>query len=204
MATGLFQDHKIVERSLASVSVEALPFPGLFIAPTDYEVVGLLLYIGTAPGATHAVSVNCAVTAVSQVGASSLITPNPYNMWTTANVPTITGTAQSNIVAVQNQTLVNPNPYNLNYPLPGQSPVTGYETAQSPTTGTFTAVTTPPLVTKFQMSALTPPDNTYVDYNGITTAASILHTGDLVSFVVSGSSLGSSANLQMELVLNKR
>jgi hypothetical protein len=55
------------------------------------------------------------------------------------------------------------------------------------------------------MSTLVAPDNTYTDYNGITsTPASYIHAGDVLSFVIAGASPGSAANLQMELILLKR
>jgi hypothetical protein len=203
MASGLYPDAFVVERFLASVSATTITQP--WPVPFDCDVVGMMLVVGTAPGATHAVSVNVSNSPTSQISVVSA-----YNLWTTANVPTITGTATFNFTTTLDttfygsQSLVKNVPYSLNYPLPGPSGTTGFITAQSTSTGTSTPVTSPPTLTIPELTALVVPDNTYTDINSVTLVpASHLHAGDIASFVVSGSSLGSAANLEMELILLK-
>jgi hypothetical protein len=53
------------------------------------------------------------------------------------------------------------------------------------------------------MGALVAPDNTYTDFNGFTSAASHVHAGDILTFVVGGTA-GSSANLEVVLYCQKR
>jgi len=152
----------------------------------------------TAPGSTSSINVNVSDFPTSQQGGGGT-TVSAYNLWTSANVPTITGAAKSNLTAVQNISLVDNFPYALNYPLPGQSPVTGYKTAQATAQTTTTAVTSPPTFYEYQMSQMVAPDNTYVDYNGITQPALYVHAGDVLTFNIAGASPGSAANLEIVL-----
>lgn len=206
MSTGLYQDSFSVDIFLASVSAATLA--QVWIAPADVDVLGLLLHLGTACGATDGLHVNVSNLSTAQQGGSG--TPvSAYNLWTATNVPTILGTATNNIPAVVQTAVVDNVPYALNYPLPGQSPVTGYETAQSSAQGTFTAVTAPPTIYNYGGGALVAPDNTYTDYNGVLlTPASLVHSGDVLSFVItaagSGNSVGSAANLTLNLFVSKR
>lgn len=218
MTAGLYPSDIIIERFLASVSASTLAQK--FIAPCDLEVVGMSLFLGTAAGSTDGVAVNVSVVPTSQVtsvpsGAPNQSVTNPYNLWTATNVPTILGTAtQSPGTTISStfygsQNLVDNFPYALNYPLPGPSGTTGYETAQATSTVTQTPVTSPPTLYKFQSNALTAPDNTYTDLNNIaSTPASIVHAGDVLSFVVAaagtGASVGSAANLEIALLCVKR
>jgi hypothetical protein len=203
MSTGLYPNNATVERWLAgAVSAQTIAQP--YFVPFDSDVLGLILYAGTAPGGSNTFSVNVNNTPTSQTGGAGT-TVNAYNLWTATNVPTVTGTAHSNLTAQQTLQVVENIPYAINYPLPGPSGTTGFVTAQSTAQTTTNPVTSPPLVYKFSMSALVAPDNTYTDYNGFTgTPASFVHVGDVLSFVISGGSPGSAANLQMELILAKR
>ena len=59
------------------------------------------------------------------------------------------------------------------------------------------------------MGALTLPDNTYVDFNGVTQPTNHINAGDVLSFVVSAggtnSSIGAAAGtLSIILYLTKR
>lgn len=197
MASGLNPNNVLIERFLASVSAENLPQS--FVVPCDLDVVGLVANVGTAPGGSAAVKVN-----VSNSPTSQLATVAAYNLWTTGNVPTITGTAVNSFTTSTARTVVDNAPYALNYPLPGPSGTTGYETAQSTTQVTQSPVTAPPNEYVYAMGALLAPDNTYSDFNGVTQPASIVHAGDVLTFVVAGGSLGSSANLSVTLYCQKR
>jgi len=201
MSTGLYPDFFGVERFSASPATGNVT--QRFIAPFDLDVFGLLLYVTTAPGAGDTLTVNVSNLPTSQqCGTNASVAA--YNLWTAANVPSIVTTATTNVVTTNSTTLVENIPYALNYPLPGQSPVTGYETAQSTAQATYTAVTAPPNVFKYQMNALTTPDNTYTDYNGITlTPAGVVHAGDVLTFVIGGV-VGAAANLEMLLYCYKR
>jgi hypothetical protein len=210
MATGLYPDLEIVERFLASVSASTIT--QRFIAPCDLDVIGMLLFVSTAPGTNNGVAVNISNVPTSQVtsvpaGAANQAVTNPYNLWTAANVPTILGTATTNGVTSAPAVVAN-KPYALNYPLPGPSGTTGYFTAQSTSSGTSLPVTSPPSFYEYQLNALTAPDNTYTDLNNQTlTPASRLHAGDVLSFVItaagSGASVGSAANLEIAVYCNK-
>jgi hypothetical protein len=196
MATGLYPDLEIVERFLASVSASTIT--QRFIAPCDLDVIGMLLFVSTAPGTNNGVAVNISNVPTSQV------TSVPAGA---ANVPTILGTATTNGVTSAPAVVAN-KPYALNYPLPGPSGTTGYFTAQSTSSGTSLPVTSPPSFYEYQLNALTAPDNTYTDLNNQTlTPASRLHAGDVLSFVItaagSGASVGSAANLEIAVYCNK-
>ena len=206
MSVGLYPNSDIVERFLASVSASTLT--QRFIAPADYDVIGMLLYVSTAPGATDGVSVQISNFPTSQQGGSNS-SVSAYNLWTTANLPTILGTNTTNAVTSNSTTVIENIPYALNYPLPGPAGSVGYATAQATSQTTTNPVVAPPSLYKFQMTGgLVVPDNTYTDYNGITAATSIIHAGDVLSFVVgaagSNASVGSAANLEIALYLSKR
>jgi hypothetical protein len=196
MSSGLYPNTEVIERfSSGGISAGAVAQP--FMAPYDLDVVGLLIYLVTAPGTTASINVNVSDFPTSQQGGGGT-TVSAYNLWTAANVPTITGAAKSNSVAVQNISLVDNFPYALNYPLPGASPTTGYKTAQATAQTTQTAVTAPPTFFEYQMSQLVVPDNTYTDYNGQVQPASVVHAGDVLTFNIAGTP-GSAANLEMIL-----
>lgn len=194
MSSGLYGNIEILERNLASVTGTTI-FPP-FVAPCDLEVVGMVAHLGTAPGTTSTVIVNVSNAPTAQTGVSA------YNLWTAAKVPTITGASANNFTTSLLPSLIDNFPYALNYPLPGPAGSVGYVTAQASTQTTTNPVVAPPTFSAYRMGALTAPDNTYVDVNGVTQSTSIIHAGDISSFVVSGT-LGSAANLAISLYLNK-
>lgn len=203
MSTGMYPNNEVVERSLSGAVATETLFPS-FMAPYDFDVLGLVLYVQTAPGSTNSFSVNILNTPTSQQGGPGT-NVSAYNLWTPANAPTVTGAAKSNLTASQSTQVVENIPYALNYPLPGPAGTTGYVSAQATSQTTTNPVVSPPLLYKFSMSNLVVPDNTYTDYNGITgQPASLVHAGDILAFAITAPSPGSAANLQMELVLSKR
>lgn len=193
--------------TLAGAVSAATLFP-TFIAPCDLDVVGIAFSVGTAPGtgATTGFTVNVSVVPTSQASGGSE-TPNPYNLWTAANVPTIAFNAKTYPAVLSTfPTVVKNLPYALNYPLPGPSGTQGYATAQSTSQTTETPVTSPPTLAEYQMAAMVAPDNTYTDYNGITsTPASLVHAGDVLSFVTTAlaGGVGASAGLSGVLFFEK-
>lgn len=206
--TGLYPAPFAFERFLASVSAQTLG--QVLICPCDLEIVGLALNLGTAAGGTNGVTVNISDLPTSQNGSGQGYTQvNAYNLWTSTNVPTVAGTATSNMPSTTSdvfygtQNRVLNRPYQLKYPLPGPSGTTGFITAQSTALGTSTPVTSPPVMYLPSVTALVAPDNTYTDLNGITAVpASRVHAGDILSFViaaVSGGTVGSAANLEIVL-----
>lgn len=197
MASGLNPNIEIVERFLASVATGNMVQP--FVAPCDLDVVGLVASLGTAPGGSSVVTIN-----VNNSPTSQLSVVSPFNLWTTANVPSITGTSTKSFTTSA-PTVVNNKPYALNYPLPGPSGASGYVTAQSTTQTTQTPVVTPPTIAEYQISALVAPDNTYTDLNGVVgTSAARINAGDVLTFVLAGGGVGSAANLSISLFLLKR
>lgn len=200
MSEGLYPDRISIER------FEASPATGnvtqRFVAPYDFDVTGMLLWVSTAPGAATTMTVNVNDFPTSQQGGANP-SVGAFNLWTAANVPSIVNTATSNIVTTNSQTLIENLPYALNYPLPGPAGSVGYATAQAQSQVTTNPVVAPPTVYKFQMTNPIGPDNTYVGYNGITEAASLVRAGDVLTFVVGGS-VGASANLVMQLLGIKR
>ena len=210
MSTGLYPNLELVERFLGSVSATTLT--QRFIAPCDLDILGMALYVSTAPGATDGVIVNVSNSPTSQLPATA---PSgaanqsvaAYNLWTSANAPSILGTATNNLT-VTNTGVIENVPYALNYPLPGPSGTTGFKTAQSTSQTTETPVTAPPTIYEYGIAPLVAPDNTYTDLNGFTVPASTVHAGDVLSFVVtaggSAVSVGSAANLEIVLYTNKR
>lgn len=214
MSTGLYQDHFIVERFTASVTASTIA--QRYVAPVDLDVIGAILWLGTAAGGTGGVIVNVQNTPTSQTGGPGT-SVSPYNLWTAANAPSVLGTATTNLVVSQSNTffgtqqLVLNAPYALNYPLPGPSGTVGYITAQSNSLTTETPVVSPPTVYKTGITGYgaIAPDNTYTDYNGIAgTSASVVRAGDVLAFVITaggaGLSVGSAANLNIELIASKR
>jgi hypothetical protein len=186
---------ELVERFLSSYAAGSITQK--FIAPCDLEVQGLLATIGTAPGGTASVVFNLSISPTSQLGLVSA-----YNAWTTANAPTISGTSTNSFTTSVTSTVVKNIPYALNYPLPGPSGTSGYSTAQSTSQTTETPVTSPPTLSLYQMGALTAPDNTYLDYNGVSQSAGYLHAGDIVTFTVAAGAAGAgSAAGTVEIVL---
>ena len=214
MSTGLYQDHEIVERFVTSPTAQTIG--QRFVAPLDLDVLGCILWLGTAPGtgATTGLTVNVSVSPTSQIGGGGT-TVGAYNLWTAANVPTVAFNATNNLTLIQSnvfygsQTLVNNNPYALNYPLPGPSGTSGYVTAQSTSQTTESPVTSPPVIYRYGVNGFgaVAPDNTYTDYNGVAgTPASLVHAGDVLSFVITalGGGIGAAANLNIELITSKR
>jgi hypothetical protein len=205
--SGLYPSTVLVERFLASVSAETMAQK--FIAPCDLEILGMLLVLGTAAGAGDGVTVNVSNNPVAQANvASTQLSPNPYNLWTAANVPSVAGSATSNITSGTITTnaylgaLLENKPYALEYPFPGPPGTVGFETAQQTSQITSAPVTTPPTIVKFGITAgLVAPDNTYTDANGFTsTPTSTVHEGDILSFVIGAiSSVGAAANLEIVL-----
>ena len=200
---GLFLSPVIVERYLASVSSSTLA--QVFIAPTDLTVVGLVAVLGTAPGGTDTLKINISNSPTSQLtppaGAANQSVA-AYSLWTAANVPTIAGTAKTNVAISNTTSVIENTAYALNYPLPGPSGTTGYKTAQSTSQYTQSPVIAPPDMYVYELGALTGPDNTYSDLNGQTQSAALIHAGDVLSFVLTESA-GSSANLQISLFCQK-
>ena len=200
---GLFLSPVIVERYLASVSASTLA--QVFVAPTDLTVVGLVAYVGTAPASTDTVKIN-----VSNSPTSQLVSPAgaanqsvvAYSLWTAANVPTITGTATTSFTTSNSTSVIENTAYALNYPLPGPSGTSGYKTAQSTSQYTQSPVIAPPDMYVYELGALTGPDNTYSDLNGQTQSAALIHAGDVLSFVLTGT-VGSAADLQISLFCQK-
>jgi hypothetical protein len=204
---GVYPDRVFVERFSASPSAGNVA--QLYPVPQDLNVLGMMLVVGTAPGGTSTVTVNISVFPTSQQGQVGSINPPPgsYNMWTSKNVPTITGTA-TNSFTTTNTTAFGPTnaPYALNYPLPGPSGTVGYTTAQTQAAGiltTETPTTAPPFTYKAQLTPITAPDNTYTSTDATGDSAAKAHSGDIWTFVIGGS-IGSAANLEMLLVAIKR
>jgi hypothetical protein len=185
MSSGLYSNIELIERSQASYSAAAIAQP--FLCPCDMDVVGLGLWIGTAPGGTAGITVQ-----ISDSPTSQLASVSAYNLWTTANIPTISGTKQSNLLA--SSTTVNQNtPYAVNYPFPGPSGTVGYKTAQATSQTTETPVVAPPTITEYGITGLVAPDNTYTDLNGATQPASYIHAGDVLTFTVAAASGGAGS-----------
>jgi hypothetical protein len=202
MAGGIYASRIIIERFLASVSATTLS--QVFVAPFDLEVLGLIAAVGTAPGTSDGLTVN-----VSNSPTSQLANVSAYNLWTSANVPTILGTSKLSVTTDTTKTVVQNTPYALNYPLPGPSGTSGFVTAQRTTQSTETPVTAPPNMSVYELDGIVAPDNTYTDFNGATlTPASIVHAGDVLSFVVAaagtGASVGAAANLEIVLFATER
>ena len=206
---GLYPAPVIVERNSSS-SAAATLFPP-FVAPDDLEVFGIVLNLGTAPGAGDGVAVNVSNSPTAQLSASQGGTAvSAFNLWTTANRPTILGanTTSPGVPATFTSLAIN-KPYAVNYPLPGPSGTVGYITAQATTQTTETPVVTPPTTYKYGISGLVAPDNTYTDYNGVTgSPATIVHAGDVLTFVISAAgasvSVGAAANLEIVLYAQVR
>jgi hypothetical protein len=194
MSSGLYSNIELVERTQASYSAAAIGQP--FLCPCDMDVVGMALWIGTAPGAAAAVTVQ-----ISDSPTSQLASVSAYNLWTAANIPTISGTNKMNVSAVST-TVVQNTPYAVNYPFPGPSGSTGYKTAQATSTVVETPVVTPPTISEYGISGLVAPDNTYTDLNGVTQSASFVHAGDVLTFTVAAGTGGAgSAAGVVEIVL---
>lgn len=214
MSTGLYQDHFIIERFVTSPTAQTVG--QRYVAPVDLDVLGAILWLGTAAGtsAVTGLTVNVSNSPTSQTGGGGT-TVGAYNLWTAANVPSIAFNAVTNLSLIQSSTfygaqqLVNNNPYALNYPLPGPSGTVGYTTAQATALTTETPVTSPPVIYRYGVSGYgaVAPDNTYTDYNGaLATPASLVHAGDVLSFVITALSngVGAAANLNIELICSKR
>lgn len=194
---GLYASSILIERSLATVVAGDLT--PVFVAPCDLDVVGLLAHVTTAPGAGDEVTVNILNTPTSQSANVAA-----YDLWTTANVPTISGVALSSVGTTTSVAVIDNRPYALDYPLPGPAGTSGFETAQSTSYITQTPVTAPPQEYRYELDPYVAPDNTYTDFNGVVgTPASVVHAGDVLTFVVGGT-VGAAADLEVVLFVNKR
>jgi hypothetical protein len=207
MANGLYSNPIIIERTASSTFTTGTTFP-TFVAPADLTIVGLLAYVSTAPGGSFTVNVNNSPTSqgATPSGSTGLTAVGSYNLWTSANVPTITGPAKFS-TAITNTTAVIENlPYALNYPLPGATGAgtTGYVTAQQaaqatpPLGSNANAVSSPPKLYAYGLNNLVAPDSTYTDLNGITQSTALVHAGDVLTFVIGGTPT-SAVNLQISL-----
>lgn len=208
MSTGLYQDHFVAERFVASPTAQTVG--QRYVVPADADVLGLILWLGTAPGANSGVIANVNNLSTSQQG--GLGTPvGAYNLWTAANAPSVLGANTTNLTVVQTPLVTNV-PYALNYPLPGPAGTSGYITAQTNVLTVENPVLAPPTSYKVGVNPLygsVAPDAVFTDYNGVTgSPASYVRAGDVLSFVLtaggSGVSIGAAANLNIELVLCKR
>jgi hypothetical protein len=206
MSSGLYAGPVIIERSLASVATGNLV--QVFVAPADLVVVGLLAYTGTAPGGSTSLTVNISNSPTSQLNPPSGAANQSvvaYSLWTSTNVPTITGTAKFSTATTNTTTVIENVAYALNYPLPGATGAgtTGFITAQQTTLGSnANAVSSPPKMYEYALNSLVAPDNTYLDLNNQTQSAALVHAGDVLTFVVGGAA-GSAANLQITLFTQK-
>ena len=196
MSSGLYVSPIVVERYSGAVAAGNLAQP--FVAPADFDVLGLVAILGTAPGAGDSVSVN-----ISNSPTSQLANVAPYDLWSALAVPTISGTNTHSFTTSTTDTVVDNRPYALDYPFPGPAGVSGHETAQSTSLTTQAPVTAPPQISEYDMGALVGPDNTYSDFNGVTQSAALVHAGDILTFVVSGT-VGTAADLAVVLLLDKR
>ena len=213
MPAGVYPNFVTVERFMATVAAGAITTPlRAWVAPVDLEVVGVTMSVSAAPGGTGGVVLNIQNTPSSQL-ANTGVAPNPnvaaYNLWTTANAPSIlgAGTLYPSMPAAY-PTIITPQAYAQNYPFPGPAGTVGYTTAQSQTSTTSNPVLAPPNSYRFGPNLMVQPDNTYTDYNNVVAPASIVHAGDVLLFNVaaggSGNSVGSAANLEVVLLLVKR
>lgn len=208
---GLFQSPVLAERFYSAVTVGNLAQP--FVAPCDLEVISLVGRVGTAPGAGNTFTVNVNVTPTSQqVGLPSGVTAIPsYNLWSSANVPTISGTSTTTFVTSASDAdlgtlLLLNEPYALNYPLPGPlngpytdgTGVSGFYTAQSTSQQVQEPVVSPPPMYEYGMTTPVRPDAQYNDINGISQPTYWVHAGDVLTFTVGGT-VGSAADLSLVL-----
>jgi hypothetical protein len=211
MPGGLYANFVQVERfATGAVSAGPIATPyRAWVAPVDFEVIGLTLSFGTAPGTTLGAAVNIQNTPTSQMQNTGTA-PNPsvaaYNLWTTANQPTIIGSATAYpAYPATYPTNVAPQPYAQNYPFPGPAGTTGFTTAQQTALTTSAPVTAPPVVYRYGPNAMVAPDATYTDYNNVLAPANIIHAGDVLLFniIAAGTGIGGS-NLEAVLLLAKR
>ena len=221
MASGLYPNTENVERSAAASTTTWAFTP--FFTPIDLDVVGMAVYVPVALTTTQTLTVNATVTPNSQIAAaSSSGISATYNLWTTANVPTVAGpTATPAGNGKFNYTLtdtyvVKPGyGYALNYPLPGapNASTTGYVTAQAATKGSNSgASASAPNFVELGAPVLTAPDNVYIGINDLalyggtgvaTTPANIIHAGDTVTFTITSSGTLSSTAVYAVLYCNK-
>jgi hypothetical protein len=194
MSSGLYPNLELVERFLSSYSAGAITQK--FLAPCDLDVLGLGLLIGTAPGGSASINCNIQVSPTSQLASVSA-----YNLWTTANVPAISGANTSNLIAAST-TVIQNTPYAVNYPFPGPSGTTAYTTAQSTSQTTDSPVVTPPTIKEYYVSGIVAPDNTYTDLNGVVQSAGYVHAGDVLTWTIAAGTGGAgSAAGTVEAVL---
>lgn len=203
MANGLYSNPIIIERTASSTFTTGTTFP-TFVAPADLTIVGLLAYVSTAPSTSFTINVSNSPTSQSATPSGSTgltAVSTPYNLWTPANVPTITGPAKFSTATTNTTAVIENLPYALGYPLPGATGAgtTGFITAQQATPGSnANAVSSPPKLYAYGLNNLVAPDSTYTDLNGITQSTALVHAGDLLTFVIGGTPTG-AANLQISL-----
>jgi hypothetical protein len=201
MSTGLYPDNIVVERYLLNLADETLVQP--FVAPFDIDVLGLLATVAVAPGAGNKFNVNVSNFPTSQQG-GALASVSAYNLWTAANVPTISGTATASYTTSNSGTVIENQPYALNYPFPGPAGTVAYQTSQATAQTTSNPVTAPPVTYQYKLVPPVGPDATYTDYNGNTLPASLVHAGDVLSFTLNGTGPGSASGLSIVLFGSKR
>jgi hypothetical protein len=210
MAEGLYPNGTVIERFLATVTPQTLGQRIQIVA--DGDLIGMVLYVSTAPGTGNGVSVNLSCVPTSQItnvpaAAQNQSVVSPYNLWSSTNVPTILGSATASWVSAPALATVANVPYALNYPMPGPSGTSGLKTAQATLPTTETPVTSPQATYQYEMANPYPPDLSYLDMNGQLQPTYRVHAGDILSCVVSAAganvSVGSAANLLMTLAFVK-
>lgn len=196
MSAGLYPADFVIERYVSGL-VAAGSLPQVLLAPCDLDVLGLMAWVGTAPGGTDSLTINISDSPTSQTGVA------PYNLWSAAAVPTITGASQASFSTSTARSVIENEPYALDYPLPGPVGTSGFVTAQSSSVTTISPVIAPPSIAIYELNALTAPDEVYVDFNGFAgTPASAVHAGDVLTFVVGGVP-GAAADLSVALFVVK-
>lgn len=223
MSSGLYGNIEVIERYVGTYNGTT----NAFVAPCDLDIVGGILYTGTALTATQTAYVNIAVTPTTQVaatgggvvGASNGVLNNvgqtgtTYNLWSTANRPTVvgaTGGVTTNLVNANAYLTKAGQGYPQNYPFPGPAGTVGYTTAQSTTSTTSNPKVTATTFVDFGIATLVAPDTTYFGVNDLVTyggtgyasqPANIVHAGDILSFAFNGS--GTATTVEFVLLANK-
>jgi hypothetical protein len=221
MASGLYPNTESIER-YAAASTTTWSFSP-FITSIDLDVIGMAVYLTTALSSAQTLKVNATVTPNSQIAAaSSTGVDTTYNLWTTANVPTVASTGATpagngrfNYTLADTYVVKPGYGYALNYPLPGapDGSTTGFITAQQTTKGSNSgAAAYAPNFVELGAPVLKAPDNVYIGINDLaiyggtgvaTTPANIIHAGDTMTFTVTSSGTLSSTAVLAVLYCNK-
>ena len=221
MASGLYPNTESIERSAATATSGWAFTP--FITPVDLDVVGMAVWVATALSSAQTLTVNATVTPNSQLAAASSTGMSAtYNLWTTANVPTVASTGATPAgngkfsYTLTDTYVVKPGyGYALNYPLPGATGAgtTGYITAQASTKGSnVNASASAPTFVELGALVLTAPDNVYIGVNDLvgyggtgvaTTPANIIHAGDTMTFTITASGTLTTTPVYAVLYCNK-